>query len=694
MLKKHLLSLFFLLMVATMAQAANFQTQWNIPANTTSITFNALTTGAVHYDLGTLASGTFTKTSAGPVTITFPPSSHNQATILELQPQNLRRFYMGSGTNTSQLTAVWAMGDVPWLSMAHMFEGCSNMDYLAGPAPNLAGVADMSYMFYGCSSMEGLNYFNTWNTSNVTNMSYMFYGATLFNQPIGNWNTANVTNMSEMFYNANAFNQPIGNWNTANVTDMQDMFQKAYSFGQPIGNWNTANVTNMAGMFLDAISFIQPIGNWNTGNVTNMRFMFYGATYFNQPIGSWNTANVTNMESMFDHATTFNQPIGDWNTGNVTNMSFMFEDATAFNQPIGDWNTGNVTNMSYMFQYSTNFNQPIGNWNTVKVTKMIGMFAYATSFNQPIGNWNTANVTNMTNMFTYATSFKQPIGNWNTANVTNMDNMFYHATSFNQNIGDWHLKSTVNLTHMLSYSGMDCDHYSATLVGWQHNNPTVTGRSLIANNRQYGTGAVTARTILINPIDQGGQGWTITGDSYSGTACDILLPIALIDFSAKNEDRDNILYWQTASELNNDYFIIEHSMDGTHFSSIGQLKGSGNTITAQHYSFVHEHVSNGIHYYRLRQVDYNGQYSYTPIVSVLVSKEDNTVNIYPNPARTEATIIAPHDDVVWISDMFGHIIMQQNIQKGATKISISGLAQGIYSFRFGSGDVIRVVVVK
>lgn len=174
----------------------------------------------------------------------------------------------------------------------------------------------------------------------------------------------------------------------------------------------------------------------------------------------------------------------------------------------------------------------------------------------------------------------------------------------------------------------------------------------------------------------------------------ILLPIALIDFSAENKNRDNILYWQTASELNNGYFIVEHSMDGTHFSSIGQLKGSGNTITAQHYSFVHEHVSNGIHYYRLRQVDYNGQYSYSPIISVSVSKEDNAVNIYPNPARTEATIIAPNDDVVWVSDIFGHEIMQHDIQKGETKISISGLTQGIYSFHFGRGDVIPIVVVK
>ncbi len=673
MKKKHLLSLFFLLLVATLAQAVDFQTQWNIPANTTSITFNALTTGSVHYDLDydmdNIANGNFTTNPAGVVTITFTPESFDRTMILTLEYQNLRRFYMGTGTDATKLSALLNWGDVPWSSMSYMFYGCTNMDVLACNAPNLSGVTDMSYMFSGCSSMQGNANFNSWNTANITNMSYMFQGATSFNQPIGNWNTANVTNMFWVFSAATSFNQPIGNWNTAKVTNMGGLFNSAATFNQPIGNWSTANVTNMGGMFNNAATFNQPIGNWSTANVTNMNQMFNRAASFNQPIGNWNTAKVTNMAYMFYNATSFNQPIGDWNTAKVTDMFGMFFSATSFNQPIGNWNTAMVTNMSYMF-----YNAP--------------------SFNQPIGNWNTANVTNMGGMFSIAFSFNQSIGNWNTANVTNMSYMFYNATSFNQNIGDWHLKPTVDLNNMLTSSGMDCDHYSATLVGWQHNNPTVTGRSLTATSLHYGTGAVAARTMLTNPIDQGGQGWAISGDSPSGTACDILLPIAMIDFSAENKDQDNILYWQTASELNNGYFIVEHSMDGTHFSSIGKLNGAGNTITAQHYSFVHEHVSNGIHYYRLRQVDYNGPYSYTSIISVSVSEADNTVNIYPNPARTEATIIAPNDDVVWVSDISGHKIMQHDIQKGETKISISGLTQGIYSFHFGRGDVIPIVVVK
>jgi hypothetical protein len=95
-----------------------------------------------------------------------------------------------------------------------------------------------------------------------------------------------------------------------------------------------------------------------------------------------------------------------------------------------------------------------------------------------------------------------------------MENMFSAATSFNQDIGAWTLNAGVNMTSMLNSSGMDCNNYSATLIGWQANNPTVTGRTLGASGRQYGTNAVAARTGLVTT-----QGWTISGDSPSGSDC-------------------------------------------------------------------------------------------------------------------------------------------------------------------------------
>lgn len=142
------------------------------------------------------------------------------------------------------------------------------------------------------------------------------------------------------------------------------------------------------------------------------------------------------------------------------------------------------------------------------------MFPDAVAFNQAIGNWNTANVTNMSNMFSGASTFNQNIGNWNIVNVISMTTMFLNATAFNQNLANWALNSNVNLGYMLNNCGMDCANYSATLIGWAANAPS--GRSLGAVNMQYGTDAVAARNTLITT-----KGWTITGDSPTGTACTV-----------------------------------------------------------------------------------------------------------------------------------------------------------------------------
>jgi len=304
------------------------------------------------------------------------------------------------------------------------------------------------------------------------------------------------------------------------VSSMAGMFEECTNLNSPsnINMWNTAAVTDMSGMFYQASAFNQNIGACNTGAVTNMAGMFMGASAFNQDIGGWNTSAVTSMGSMFYRANAFNNgdsgSINNWNTAAVTDMSFMFYQASAFNQNIGAWNTADVVDMSFMFNEASSFNQNIGTWNTAAVVDMSGMFASAHAFNQNIGAWNTGTVTNMSVMFGSAIAFNQDIGAWNTGAVTNMESMFSSALTFNQNIGSWTMNPGVELSGMLANSGMDCNNYSATLSGWSVNPSTPNGRTLGATGMQYGTNAEAARSNLTTT-----KGWTITGDSPSGTDC-------------------------------------------------------------------------------------------------------------------------------------------------------------------------------
>ncbi|MBX2956962.1 MAG: VCBS repeat-containing protein [Cyclobacteriaceae bacterium] len=271
------------------------------------------------------------------------------------------------------------------------------------------------------------------------------------------------------------------------------------------------------------------VEQWGSTAWTDMSGAFFGCA--NLQVTATDVPNllgVTNMAGMFAGCTNLNSPtnINTWNTAAVTNMSFMFDRASAFNQNIGAWNTAAVTTMQQMFYQASAFNQNIGSWNTGAVTNMAVMFNEATAFNQNIGAWNTASVTLMSFMFADAISFNQNISSWNTAAVTFMNTMFDGASAFNQSLGAWTLNPAVNLNNMFNNSGMDCNNYSATLIGWSANPSTPNGRTLGATGRQYGTNADAARTNLTTT-----KGWTITGDAPSGSACGSLLPPTITSFT-------------------------------------------------------------------------------------------------------------------------------------------------------------------
>jgi surface protein len=404
-------------------------------------------------------------------------------------------------------------------------------------------------------SREKLINVTNWGTVKWNSMELMFNGCENLNingSPIPP-NLDNVTNMSGMFSDCQKLNGPsnIGNWNTSNVTDMSFMFDSSLAFNQPIGNWNVSKVTDMTAMFQLATSFNQPIGNWNVSNVTDMAGMFFSAYIFNQPIDNWNVSNVTDMSSMFSGINIFNQPIGNWNVSKVTDMSSMFSGNESYNQPIGSWNVANVTDMSWMFRGTSNFNHPLNDWNVSKVTDMSMMFDGAHKFNRPLNNWNVSK-------------------------VTDMSQIFFYATGFNHQVGNWKLNSNVVLANLFEGSGMNCENYSATLIGWQQNNPNVKGRAMLATGLKYGTNAVAARNALINT-----QNWQISGDLPSGTLC------SSSSTDVKNEEKGLNIYPNPTSGIilfNSDGQDLKNleirSLDGKLMLFVPELKD--NSLDASH----------------------------------------------------------------------------------------------------------------
>ncbi len=117
------------------------------------------------------------------------------------------------------------------------------------------------------------------------------------------------------------------------------------------------------------------------------------------------------------------------------------------------------------------------------------------------------------------------------------------------------------------------------------------------------------------------------------------LPVELIAFNGKCHDDFVSLTWTTASEINNEMFIVQRSVDGNIFENIGTVQGSGNSNQLEMYEFYDENPMQNA-YYRLKQVDFNGDYEYSDIVNVkCTDTSEPQFAVYPNPFREELHVI-------------------------------------------------------
>ncbi|MBL7857286.1 MAG: hypothetical protein JNM57_06325 [Cyclobacteriaceae bacterium] len=120
------------------------------------------------------------------------------------------------------------------------------------------------------------------------------------------------------------------------------------------------------------------------------------------------------------------------------------------------------------------------------------------------------------------------------------------------------------------------------------------------------------------------------------------LPVTWVSFEGKRESNTIVLSWVTAQEINNDYFEVEKSIDGQTFYTIGTQPGSGNTSVSKRYTFVDAEVSPFYkYYYRIRQVDFNGDSDYSNVIMLqAVGEASQRWVVFPNPVKDKFTMMA------------------------------------------------------
>jgi len=123
------------------------------------------------------------------------------------------------------------------------------------------------------------------------------------------------------------------------------------------------------------------------------------------------------------------------------------------------------------------------------------------------------------------------------------------------------------------------------------------------------------------------------GISYQVISCPITaLPIEMVSYTATKIEQGILLNWATDMERNDDYFTVERSTNGIEWSPIAQVKAAGNSTKLDSYSYTDEEIINEHQYYRIKQTDFDGKYTYSKVLAVDNSESSIETNVYPNPA--------------------------------------------------------------
>ncbi len=162
----------------------------------------------------------------------------------------------------------------------------------------------------------------------------------------------------------------------------------------------------------------------------------------------------------------------------------------------------------------------------------------------------------------------------------------------------------------------------------------------------------------------------------------VALPVELISFDGTKKDRQINLNWKTASEINNDGFQVERGIKtafGLEWNRLDFINGNGTTQIVQSYSFIDENPEEGTNYYRLKQMDFDGQYEYSSIIAVEYTSTNGggSVGIFPNPIKDQLTLTNGKGKAT-IFNVLGQPVKNLTIDASQTTIQLGDLLNGQY----------------
>ncbi|MET0464949.1 MAG: T9SS type A sorting domain-containing protein [Chitinophagaceae bacterium] len=251
---------------------------------------------------------------------------------------------------------------------------------------------------------------------------------------------------------------------------------------------------------------------------------------------------------------------------------------------------------------------------------------------------------------------------------------------------------TVNL-EIVDGTGAGSGHDLVTITGVSAN---LSGTVInVTGNTAAPAGSYTVVTAENNFIGAVPSVIVPSGYSYTINANNIIvtknigLPVSWGEFNGFDESDRVRLVWSTIQEINASHFVVEFSADGTNFQSVANVSASGNTNTEKKYSYVHTTPSlTNVNFYRLRQVDIDGKFSYSRTITVKLKAAGRpTVKATPNPVRNSLQIIATQPNFKMIlTDLNGKTLKTLQVAQGSQYLDVNELPTGTYYLLFSDGQ--------
>lgn len=271
----------------------------------------------------------------------------------------------------------------------------------------------------------------------------------------------------------------------------------------------------------------------------------------------------------------------------------------------------------------------------------------------------------MCSVFSSATHNEKPSGiitrlarEWKIYNTN-----FSDSYSLDIKLNSCALPSTVTIAHLRLLVDDDADFSNATAIASGTSGITIT----------YTNPVITISGLSTSIIPLNGLRYITIGSTNSITP----LPVELVSFHADCKDEAIELKWQTASEINNHYFSIERSENGSGWKTIGTKPGFGNSTQMNSYSFYDTLKSMQICYYRLKQIDFDGCSKYSAIISNNCMTEFGEFTLSPNP--TTGDVIIGNTGTfseIRVTDVTGRLIMRTT--QSSNLINLSAFDKGMY----------------